>query len=441
MDVDGFWAVVAQAREKAAGGRRSSKPRRQERALAKALGRLPDAEVSSFRAHQQELLARANHWRLWAAGYLAAGGMSDDAFIDFRIWLIHQGRAEYEQVLTDPDALVDLEWDTDGEAFAEAEDLGYVAASLLEKRGVPLDGDGGDRSEGAPAGQAFPEEDDEWFARELPRLWERMADVVRDDVDWDPDISELHVSDRTGAYTGFTVRTPIGADALRSFHAGGHDALDWWPRDDDADVGQLLPLASQLRVLTITAPACRDDRALAAMTALRRLDTRTRAANPLDLSALTQLQELEINDRAGLGGWQDLPLRRLQLTSVARPVRDLVALRHLEELLLSWDAGATVELSGVFPVLDLLVLACSNLPSSVEFVGPALEGLHLRYSGAPTQFDISFLAASPRLTHLSVEGSVTLVGAGALARPGPVQLRLAGARLDGELPTGWQWMT
>src|SRR5262249_4867117 len=45
---------------------------------------------------------------LWAAAYLVNGGCSDDGFEYFRGWLIMQGRAVYERVVADPDALADL---------------------------------------------------------------------------------------------------------------------------------------------------------------------------------------------------------------------------------------------------------------------------------------------------------------------------------------------
>lgn len=40
---------------------------------------------------------------VWALAYLLRGGCSDDAFMDFRAWLIMQGRQVFERTLADPD--------------------------------------------------------------------------------------------------------------------------------------------------------------------------------------------------------------------------------------------------------------------------------------------------------------------------------------------------
>jgi hypothetical protein len=60
--------------------------------------------------------------------------MSDDSFMDFRAWLISRGRAVYETVLADPDALADA---VPGLIVGEghsAELYGAVAAELYEDR-------------------------------------------------------------------------------------------------------------------------------------------------------------------------------------------------------------------------------------------------------------------------------------------------------------------
>jgi hypothetical protein len=177
VDTDAFWALIDRTRATARRRRRGPVVRHQARALLKELRRLPDAEVIEFRGHLSTQVARAYDWGVWAAGYLAAGGMSDDAFRDFRVWLLHQGRAAFEQVRSEPDSLADLPWDDEGEDFAESEDLGYIADELLEQRGFDLeqldDGSLGDPSE--PAGEPFREDDEAWFAAALPRLWARTS--------------------------------------------------------------------------------------------------------------------------------------------------------------------------------------------------------------------------------------------------------------------------
>ena len=159
MTEDAFWQLVETA---------GPTPDR----VRAALEGLPDDEVVAFRALLRAQVARANDWGVWAAGYLAHGGMSDDSFLDFRFWLVHQGRAAVDAVLTEPDALAGLSW-TD-EEFEHAEDLGYVADELLTARGTSVPADGVSLF-ADPTGEEFPEEDRAWFAEHLPRLWARSG--------------------------------------------------------------------------------------------------------------------------------------------------------------------------------------------------------------------------------------------------------------------------
>ncbi|MGY1735857.1 DUF4240 domain-containing protein [Geodermatophilus sp. SYSU D00684] len=175
MDLDVFWTVIERSRP--APG--SDDPvASQVEALTEELSARGTEEVVAFARHLHDQVERANEWRVWAAGYVAAGGMSDDAFLDFRVWLVAQGREAFERVLADPDALADLEWDEDGEVFSEAESLAYVPADVLEEAGVDtedLDEDLAVGSSDDPRGEPFPEDDDAWFAARLPRLSARAS--------------------------------------------------------------------------------------------------------------------------------------------------------------------------------------------------------------------------------------------------------------------------
>ena len=176
MDVDSFWQLIDRTRAEAAGDG-GSVVRRHVETLTEALEDLPDAELQDFDRHLRRARARANHWDLWAAGYLALGGMSDDSFLDFRTWLITHGRTTYERVLAEPDGVADLSWDEDEEDFGAAEEWGYVAIELLEDRGSDDEEDDdepGDFDE--PTGEPFPENDDAWFAARFPRLWAKYGD-------------------------------------------------------------------------------------------------------------------------------------------------------------------------------------------------------------------------------------------------------------------------
>lgn len=176
MDVDAFWALIDASTRST--GRRSdpvAAVEEQAERLRQLLRELPDDGLRAYRSWVARQTARANDWRVWAAGYLATGGMSDDAFEYFRLWLVHRGRDAFERVLTDPDSLADLTWDDDGEAFDAAEALAYVVDELFDERGS----DPGDLvpvvPAGEPSGQRFAEEDDDGFATTFPRLAARTS--------------------------------------------------------------------------------------------------------------------------------------------------------------------------------------------------------------------------------------------------------------------------
>ena len=51
---------------------------------------------------------RLNLLTLWGAAQLINGSCSDDAFRDFRVWLVGRGRHAYESALKNPDTLADI---------------------------------------------------------------------------------------------------------------------------------------------------------------------------------------------------------------------------------------------------------------------------------------------------------------------------------------------
>ena len=175
MDTNTFWTLVADTRALAVAARPESVVEEHVRTVTAALEGLPDDDVRGFLQELRAARARANSWDLWAAAYLALGGASDDSFLDFRNWLISHGQESYERVLADPDSLADLTWDEDENDFGAAEEWSYAPIEVLEQRG--LDEDDADEDDdlddqfGEPSGEPFPEDDDDWFAARLPRLW------------------------------------------------------------------------------------------------------------------------------------------------------------------------------------------------------------------------------------------------------------------------------
>jgi len=153
-----FWTVIDQAR---AGRSASADPGR----LGEILSRFDDDGVLEFGHMFYEKICDLNQWRLWGAGYVIAGGMSDDGFHYFRSWVIGKGKDVFEIAMKNPDKLGPFIDNVD----VDNELLEYVAVNILEQRGV--EEDPRDRSErradSEPAGEPFKEDT---VAASFPKL-------------------------------------------------------------------------------------------------------------------------------------------------------------------------------------------------------------------------------------------------------------------------------
>ena len=151
MDRIRFYELI----EDASDGSDDGAPSADAGAVSAALDALEDEEVLQFvRLFEQELV-RLNRWTVWGAGYVAAGGMSDDSFHYFRAWLIGKGSEAVQVALTEPDGLADY---LDG-GDLENEALEYAALELLDDRGLedPRLSDAGSHADDEPEGEPFDE--------------------------------------------------------------------------------------------------------------------------------------------------------------------------------------------------------------------------------------------------------------------------------------------
>ncbi|MFD7734122.1 DUF4240 domain-containing protein [Kitasatospora phosalacinea] len=171
MDETGFWQLVDEAREAAAGD-----PDEQAEALVDRLLRLTPDEVLDFARQFEARFQRAYTVELWGAAHLLLDGASEDGFDYFRCWLIGQGRDVFEGAVHEPDALAELVPDFDEEEDGDAEELGYAADEAYERlTGLPLP-DLGVRQPSAAYGVWFDFSDKAQTAARYPRLWELYGD-------------------------------------------------------------------------------------------------------------------------------------------------------------------------------------------------------------------------------------------------------------------------
>ncbi len=163
MTDERFWSLIEQARS----GQPASVPPNE---LRKVLEKLSDDELLEFGHKFYEKLCELNHWNLWGAGYVIAGGMGDDAFHYFRSWIIGKGKAAFDLAMQNPDELAPLIDNPD----VDNELLEYEVLEVLGARGIEEDPrNRNDRSpDDDPEGEPF---DEETVANRFPNLAARRA--------------------------------------------------------------------------------------------------------------------------------------------------------------------------------------------------------------------------------------------------------------------------
>ena len=103
MSKDAFWALIQEA--KTACGQDLNA---MEDYLREQLVSMGPAAAKNFHDILQTYEDLADQYGLWdAVSVIKEYGCSDDGFIDFRAWLIAQGKEVYMNALRDPDTLAD----------------------------------------------------------------------------------------------------------------------------------------------------------------------------------------------------------------------------------------------------------------------------------------------------------------------------------------------
>ena len=101
MNKEKFWSMIDDARNSGGGWQGMIDP------LCAALAELPPMEIVHWQGIFDEYHYRANKGQVVSAAVYINGGISDDGFIDFRSWLVAQGKDIYMKTLAEPDSLAD----------------------------------------------------------------------------------------------------------------------------------------------------------------------------------------------------------------------------------------------------------------------------------------------------------------------------------------------
>ena len=105
MSKDAFWALIQEAKTSCGQDLDAM-----ENCLRERLVSMGPAAAKDFHDILQAYEDLADQYGLWdAASVIKEYGCSDDGFIDFRAWLIAQGKEVYMDALREPDTLADVE--------------------------------------------------------------------------------------------------------------------------------------------------------------------------------------------------------------------------------------------------------------------------------------------------------------------------------------------
>ena len=201
MGPDAFWDLIAGAKRECGQDMDASLQWLTERLTA-----LGPQQAQDFHDILHGYKHLAYKYGLWTAATLMCGnGCSDDGFMDFRAWLIAQGREVYLAALADPDSLADVE----PYGGCQFESFSYVASEVLNTLTGgdaydSMDPDGFDAlvlelAKGIQYGEGidYPYEWDE-LERHFPRLCEKYLEpgtvelmLDRGETIWFPDNEDI----------------------------------------------------------------------------------------------------------------------------------------------------------------------------------------------------------------------------------------------------------
>lgn len=127
MDKETFWSVIGEVNRCVEGNDQEAVLETTQRKLME----FSAADIARWHEIRGVYMELAYRNDLWAACAATGTHCSDDGFIDFRSWLISQGRDVYMRVIQDPDSLAEVEIPKEG---ADFEAYGYVTINAYAQK-------------------------------------------------------------------------------------------------------------------------------------------------------------------------------------------------------------------------------------------------------------------------------------------------------------------
>lgn len=126
MNTENFWSIVNNTLE-------AKTIDQQLEILYSELNELSIPELLSFHETFLKKMDESYTWELWAAAHIIHGDCPEDAFIDFRAWLIFRGRAIFDAAVKDANSLAKIGKKALLESF-DGEEFNYMAAEVYEEK-------------------------------------------------------------------------------------------------------------------------------------------------------------------------------------------------------------------------------------------------------------------------------------------------------------------
>lgn len=137
MNEDDFWQIIETSLRTAQeqsddldGGQQDI----QYEILKEKLSDLDWQKIIEFENRFLQLFFNAYEEKLWCSAYLMGGGCGNDGFMDFRAWLIAQGKDAYYNAIKNPDSLINLPQVTNETDYYSFESLSYLASKVFKQK-------------------------------------------------------------------------------------------------------------------------------------------------------------------------------------------------------------------------------------------------------------------------------------------------------------------
>ena len=188
------------------------------------------SEIVDWHNIQKMYMDIAYRNNLWAACTATHSHDSDDGFIDFRSWLISQGKEVYMNALNDPDTLAEIdipEGSADFELYGYVASYSYAEKMVLEKEGL----------------KCILSKYNAWLAENSTRLSKFFERYPQKNIGKDQRIADAYIRELSKEYDIYDVinKQPLSKDTVEEIMSEIKLKSDIDSNWSNLDIPKLLP--------------------------------------------------------------------------------------------------------------------------------------------------------------------------------------------------------